>query len=488
MQKVLAVNIKGQLTYCSVPPELRGIGRCNHINHQEEGETEQEFIERVDFGTADLLKHGGKVKEQTIELKQYKMSQEEKMNLPEFKGRTNLKDETNEGAYIHLQTPLWNDMDKSCFADISKNSVKSINDVINKEKHIITYLNRANPKAGKHYVGQICTKEASDKIKALLGKDVEFDTGVTGLNKGAYEGYNFEATTDVYVIPYFMRQEPPESEGSKIMNQINIEYNSLMVQDKDPDSQQLAYDRLLNNSALDDLVQEKDKINKGKTPRRAFLVNNKNFKTPSLSDLFKGKSGLLRGYMSGNTIPYSGRAVTTPDIDVPYGSVAIPPSILCDIFKPTIKDTLRQQGYSDHDINKWMNKYKTRQTDISESDRQELQQVIDWSDRRILGVRQPTLHESNLLCYKPIVSPDSTIHQNPMNLAGISGDHDGDTFTVFGINDVGISKLAEKEMGVATVSGTRRPRAQNQSLNLPAKESLFGLLQILGERDASERK
>ena len=45
--KVLALNDKGELTYCSAPLEDRGKGRCNHSVHQNKGESEAEFIERV---------------------------------------------------------------------------------------------------------------------------------------------------------------------------------------------------------------------------------------------------------------------------------------------------------------------------------------------------------------------------------------------------------------------------------------------------------
>lgn len=47
MKKVMAMNESGQLTYCSVPPEERGRGRCNHVAHQEEGQTVEEFVEEV---------------------------------------------------------------------------------------------------------------------------------------------------------------------------------------------------------------------------------------------------------------------------------------------------------------------------------------------------------------------------------------------------------------------------------------------------------
>ena len=47
MQKVLALNKNGDLSYCEAPPEMRGKGRCNHITHQNPGETPQDFVERI---------------------------------------------------------------------------------------------------------------------------------------------------------------------------------------------------------------------------------------------------------------------------------------------------------------------------------------------------------------------------------------------------------------------------------------------------------
>lgn len=47
MTKVLALNTDGQLTYCTAPEELRGKGRCNHIFHQNNGESKEDFLKRV---------------------------------------------------------------------------------------------------------------------------------------------------------------------------------------------------------------------------------------------------------------------------------------------------------------------------------------------------------------------------------------------------------------------------------------------------------
>lgn len=42
--KVLAMTTDGKLTYCTASPENRGKGRCNHIGHQEPGESIEEFV------------------------------------------------------------------------------------------------------------------------------------------------------------------------------------------------------------------------------------------------------------------------------------------------------------------------------------------------------------------------------------------------------------------------------------------------------------
>ncbi len=47
-KKVLALNTEGNITYCSVEPENRGKGHCNHIAHQNPGESIEDFVNRID--------------------------------------------------------------------------------------------------------------------------------------------------------------------------------------------------------------------------------------------------------------------------------------------------------------------------------------------------------------------------------------------------------------------------------------------------------
>lgn len=57
MPKRLAINTKGQLTYCSAPEHRIGVGRCNHVDHQKAEETSQEFIIRTNGIVAENAEH-----------------------------------------------------------------------------------------------------------------------------------------------------------------------------------------------------------------------------------------------------------------------------------------------------------------------------------------------------------------------------------------------------------------------------------------------
>ncbi len=46
MTKVLALNKDGRMTYCTCSPEERGKGRCNHVVHQKDGESMEDFTKR----------------------------------------------------------------------------------------------------------------------------------------------------------------------------------------------------------------------------------------------------------------------------------------------------------------------------------------------------------------------------------------------------------------------------------------------------------
>lgn len=74
-KKVLALNTEGDLTYCSVEPENRGKGRCNHVAHQNPGESIEDFISRIDEKQKEL-KMEKPIDEEKVKSENKEISQE----------------------------------------------------------------------------------------------------------------------------------------------------------------------------------------------------------------------------------------------------------------------------------------------------------------------------------------------------------------------------------------------------------------------------
>lgn len=93
VQKVLALTKDGRMTYCSVPSEKRGIGRCNHTAHHDEndGMSDDEFVQ---------LASENPLKLQVLERRINQFTDEDIKNLymDAMKGRFRVG--TNDGADI----------------------------------------------------------------------------------------------------------------------------------------------------------------------------------------------------------------------------------------------------------------------------------------------------------------------------------------------------------------------------------------------------
>ena len=491
-KKVLALNINGDITYCTVDPENRGKGRCNHIAHQNPGESTNEFIERIGAMKSDIenrnasnsplgnseidkenndnafIPYEGTV----VETKPYRMTEEEKENLVKIENRMQL-DWNIEGGYIELEEPLWNDMDKAYFSSISGIHKNKINSVLYEESYIVLDSSEARYPVGRIIPNNETNEELIKKLQED-GSNVTIATGVTAMNEYAEENYNWQATTDVFVLPYYMRigamgkEIEDETTGEVVFSDpidsdITVEYKYFLRNRANPQKQQLAYDALLNNAGLS---KDNARFTKG-------------YRNKSLSDQFAGKGGVFRACLSGSSIPYSARTVIIPEV-LPYGYIKIPSSVAIDLYKPTLLKQFAQEGKSVDEIDAWFHEFRKPQTEIPEEMRNELERRI--SDRRVLMNRQPSLHTSSLQSYRPLISEDATTHIHPLYCKAFGADFDGDAVTLYGINQSHIIPVVDRSLDAKLDVNTRQPRSQSSSAIMPDKDSLFGLLNILDKR------
>ena len=477
MNRVLALTNDGKLTYCTASKENKGKGRCNHITHQDENENMPQFMERIKPIVEELNKNAilnpilnnTPIEEREdeltphvdneIEFKPYRMSDIEKQYLMPINGRIDLANEDCFGGYIELQEPLWNDMDKKYYAAQQKVPKSYINNVIKQELYIITFVD--DELKDKYSVGKIYKPEKMQLIKDKYGDKVIFETGVTGLNKAAKEN-GFEATKDIYVIPYYMRQDPPGTDSKHPLNSL---YNMVIIKRKNIDAQQQAYENLVDN----------------KNSNHPFKTRN-GYASDSLSDKLSGKSGIMRAEMTGRSIPYVGRSVIVPDIDQEYGETKIPSKMACEIFKPTIEKELDNLGFDQYQKKLFYETYSGDQRKISQEDRDFLENIITKAGVKCTINRQPSLHRASLFAVNPKISPDGTVHLNPIYETGLGADYDGDQTMINGYNDPVAIKDGLKEIDSRNEDVMRLPRYRSEIGILPTKEAKWGILNILNRR------
>lgn len=476
MSKVLALNTNGDMTYCTCPPEMRGKGRCNHIAHQEVGETTAEFLARAE--TIEIQKPKPLIPEGDVLVtsKPLRFTPDQLKDMEQVRNRFQLDLESDKEQYIELGEPLWNDMDKNYFAQQTGFSVKNINSVISgesfavlesngacrvKENSVIT-RERANIILGidNPEESHLSDDEIKDQLSAL---DIHVDTRVTGMNKFAKK-FDFQATKQVYVLPYHMRQGVPNEDDDLIDSDLTAAYKYMLRTRANPDRQQIAYSALLDNSSLS---KENARYNSG-------------FKNKSLADEFAGKGGVFRAVLSGCSVPYSGRAVITPSTKIKFGEIAIPPSSAVDIFKPTIIKYLAEKGCDDEEIDYFFKKFRGKQNTIARDDLDELEHII--AHKRVIMNRQPSLHVSSLQSFKPRISNTATVQIRPEYCKGYGADFDGDTVSFYGINQEQIIPVVDRQLDAHNYENTRVPRHLEDSAILPSKDGLWGLLNILDKR------
>lgn len=441
---VWAIDEDGKPCKCKAKPENRGKRNCKHRFHQEPGQSKSEF----------LKEHGISIsifEAEKVEVLPYRMTEEEKDNLLKIEKKKDFLAECDDGAYFELEEALWNDMDKNYYSKNFGMKKADINAVLMEEK-LVVIQDSGDFKAGDVF--------DTDKRDELINDGVVVYTGVEAMNYLA-EQHGWHATKDIYVLPYYMRQGTPTANGDVINSDETEAYLRIFSTKKySMKSRQRAYDALISNP--DDV--KRDSL----------------YKRKSLADRLSGKKGIWRKEVTGNTIPYTGRAVAVPDTTIAYDEIKLPPMIAVDIFRPTIQENLKKNGFTPEQINEVIRDAKGKQENVTSVTRNLIQNAISEGNVRVILNRQPTLHSASMQGFKPIVSNNAAIGTNPLIAKGFNLDHDGDTGAVIGINSSYIAEKVDKELHPSNFKFT--PKKQDELMMKPTKDALFGIMSVLKNR------
>lgn len=451
---VWAIDENGKPCKCFAKPENRGKKNCKHQDHAEPGQSPKEFFKQHGVNHSIF-------QEKKIEVLPYRLTEEEKEGLTKITCKKDLLDQNDNGAYIELKEALWSDMDKNYFAENYGMKKKDIEAILHGEAYMV-FDDYEDPETGKKY--KSCEIIYDLEEGERLWKEGEADTSVKMMNWYAEEKCGWQATKDIYVLPYYMRAGIPDGKGGEINSDETDAYQRLLTTGAygwkhQYVNQQKAYESLLTG---------------GERSRTSVYARK------SLSERLGGKKGVFRCEAEGTTLPFCGRACATPNAQLPYDECEIPPRIAVDIFRPTITKVLKDRGFTPEQIKEVISDAKGRQENVTPITKNLIQSCMDEGNVRVLLNRQPSLHSASLQGFKPRLSNDHTIHTNPIVAQGYNLDFDGDTLSCVGVNNEEIAMKVDAELHPSKFK--YEPRNTQSLMMQPRKDSLFGLMSVLKAR------
>jgi len=139
-----------------------------------------------------------------------------------------------------------------------------------------------------------------------------------------------------------------------------------------------------------------------------------------------GKQGLIRQYMLGKRVDFSGRTVIVPDVTLPNDVVRVPYKILAKIFEPYIINKYSNVIQAYNDLTTF-----NKTGELSPELRKVINQICVNDKIPIIINRQPTLHRMSMRAYYPIPTDSKAMYIPIIITEGFNADFDGDQMAIY---------------------------------------------------------
>ena len=145
-------------------------------------------------------------------------------------------------------------------------------------------------------------------------------------------------------------------------------------------------------------------------------------------DSFSKKKGIIRKYILGKRIDFSGRAVITPDPTLKMEECSIPYLMTLELFKlDIIVLLLSKRIFKRVDL-----AFKEVEECIRLENYKYFDMISDWiKDKYVILNRQPTLHRLGIMSFKVKINKNYVIKIHPLICDPYNADFDGDQMAVY---------------------------------------------------------
>jgi len=157
---------------------------------------------------------------------------------------------------------------------------------------------------------------------------------------------------------------------------------------------------------------------------------------------FSKKEGLIRGFILGKRIDFSGRAVIAPDPTLNLDECSVPYCMILELFKLDIINILLEK--------RMFKRYDPALNYVDECIKLQDYSLLDVAkkvteSRYVMLNRQPTLHRLGMLAFKVKINSDYVIKIHPLVCEPFNADFDGDQMAVYiSLYPVTIKECEEK--------------------------------------------
>jgi DNA-directed RNA polymerase subunit beta' len=197
-------------------------------------------------------------------------------------------------------------------------------------------------------------------------------------------------------------------------------------------------------------------------------------------DKFSKKTGLIRGFILGKRIDFSGRAVITPDPTLKLDECSLPYTLALELYKLDVAEVLlqkRMQKRYDPAI-----KYIDKCIELNDTCLIDILRQIT-ADKSCMLNRQPTLHRLGILTFKIKINTDYVIKIHPLVCEPYNADFDGDQMAVY----ISLYEKTQKESvdRLGILSNLISPSTGNFSLGVN-QDIVLGLYYLTKEGETPE--
>ncbi len=199
--------------------------------------------------------------------------------------------------------------------------------------------------------------------------------------------------------------------------------------------------------------------------RRRPVVGRGGRKLKSLSDILRGKKGLLRRNLLGKRVDYSGRSVIVVGPELKLHQVGLPKEMAIELFKPFVEHRLQESGLAES-IRSARRLLQKRHEGVWEL----LEDIT--KDHPVLLNRAPTLHRVSIQAFEPVLVEGKAIKLHPLVCTAYNADFDGDQMAVF--VPINIEAQMEAQTLLLSVNNILSP-AHGKPLASPTQDMVIGL-------------